>query len=159
MLVLIIYPSGCSPLGFERKGWADLSKLYNNFPWLAAYAMLTLIICIQSCTSIILRGSNSFDIFLLPPTCAYHVTSLVYFFEVVILVLHGSNFFLCFYPELLYTMWQLVYLWGKSLLNPPPFIHGLFHAPNYETVCFTPWTFQNRLFYPPRRFFTTVLLQ
>jgi len=36
----------------------------------------------------------------------------------------------------------------KVYLNPPPFIHGLLHPSNYKTVCFTPWTFQNRLFYP-----------
>ena len=37
---------------------------------------------------------------------------------------------------------------GKSLLHSPTTGVGLHYPLNYETVWFTPWTFQNRLFYP-----------
>ena len=55
-----------------------------------------------------------------------------------------------------YGTWQLAiivlfylqFVQGKSLFNPLPFILGLLHPLNYETVCFTPWTFYDRLFYP-----------
>ena len=38
----------------------------------------------------------------------------------------------------------------------PTFYTWSTSPPNYKTVCFTPWTFQNRLFYPPGGFWQRV---
>ena len=41
---------------------------------------------------------------------------------------------------------------GKSLVNPPPFIHILLYPFTYETVCFTPELFKI-VYFTPRTVF------
>jgi hypothetical protein len=42
----------------------------------------------------------------------------------------------------------------KNLLNPLNYQSVSNLHPNYKIICFTPWTFQNRSNYTPKRFWT-----